>query len=302
VVGPLILIFLGGVFLLQNLGVLPPNFCQNLWRLWPVVLVLAGIELLFAHRIPWIALVGIAAVVLMLGALATNARRPETTPTTATVPRTSPVDLGGAVQAAITVRFGSGQLDVGPLAQPGATQLANMTYDGPTDFVPVTHYEPSSGAIGKLEYQFGESHGAAYIPFAGHGPGEPHMTLELNPNVPITAMTIQTGATDARLDLGTLQVNSLDMSIGAASTWVRLPQINGTSQVHVSGGAATLALEVPQGVAARIRHRGGLSTVTVDPTRFPAVGDGLYQSSDYDTATSKVDVTLETGVTTIQVR
>src|SRR4030081_150733 len=53
VVGPLILIFLGGVFLLQNTGYLPPNFWFNLWRLWPVILVLVGIELLLANRVPW---------------------------------------------------------------------------------------------------------------------------------------------------------------------------------------------------------------------------------------------------------
>ena len=63
VVGPLVLIFIGGVFLLQNAGYLPPNFWTNLWRLWPLVLVLAGIELLLAHRVPWLALAGLAAIV-----------------------------------------------------------------------------------------------------------------------------------------------------------------------------------------------------------------------------------------------
>ena len=60
VVWPLILIFIGGVFLLENTGYLPPNFWMNLWRLWPLVLVLVGIELLFASRIPWVALAGVA--------------------------------------------------------------------------------------------------------------------------------------------------------------------------------------------------------------------------------------------------
>jgi len=63
VVGPLVLIFIGGVFLLQNAGYLPPNFWVNLWRLWPLVLVLAGIELLLAHRVPWLVLSGLAACV-----------------------------------------------------------------------------------------------------------------------------------------------------------------------------------------------------------------------------------------------
>jgi hypothetical protein len=31
------------------------------------------------------------------------------------------------------------------------------------------------------------------------------------------------------------------------------------------------------------------------------VGEGVYRSADYDSAPNKVDITLETGVTTIQV-
>ena len=59
--GPLILIFLGAVFLLQNTGYLPANFWLNLWKLWPLVLVLIGIELLLSHRVPWFALAGVTA-------------------------------------------------------------------------------------------------------------------------------------------------------------------------------------------------------------------------------------------------
>jgi hypothetical protein len=54
-------------------------------------------------------------------------------------------------------------------------------------------------------------------------------------------------------------------------------------------------------VVAQIRHRGGLSTVSVDQSRFPSAGEGVYRSPDYNTAQNKVDVNLETGITTIQV-
>ena len=70
---------------------------------------------------------------------------------------------------------------------------------------------------------------------------------------------------------------------------------------HISGGASTITLEIPQGVAARIQQRGGLNTLNVDQGRFPQQQEGVYRSTDYDTAQNKLDVTLETGVTTIQV-
>ena len=127
------------------------------------------------------------------------------------------------------------------------------------------------------------------------------MELNLSPDVPITTLNAQTGGAEAHLDLSSLRVSSVEMSVGAATASVRLPENAGLTTMHVSGGASTITLEIPQGVAARIQHHGGLNTLNVDQNRFPLVGEGLYQSSDYATATNKVDITLETGVTTIQV-
>jgi hypothetical protein len=295
-----VLIFIGGVFLLENTGYLPPNAWLNLWRLWPLLLVLAGIELLFAHRVPWIALAALATVVLVVGVAATTFTGfagPSTTPSTTSSART---DLAGATQAAVTIRYGAGQLNVGPLVQSDPGELAMMTFSGPSQLAPQPRYTPATGGVGRLEYQMNERPGPSFLPFISDS-DTARLDVNLNPNVPITLLTIQMGATDAHLDLSSLQVNSLDMSVGAAAAQIRLPQVAGTSTAHISGGMSTVTLEIPQGVAAQIRHRGGLSTLNVDPTRFPSVDGATYRSPDYATAQSKVDLTLETGVTKIQV-
>ena len=297
VVGPLVLIFIGGVFLLQNAGYLPPNFWMNLWHLWPLVLVLAGIELLLAQRVPRLALMGLAAVVLVVGAIASGARLSRS-PTAAAVTRTSPVDLEGATQATVTVRFGAGQLNIGPLVQSPANQLATMAYEGPPELAPQASYSPDGG-IGQLQYEV-EGRGPGFLPFVGSR-SDSRMDLNLSPTVAISALTVQTGATDAHLDLSSLQLSSLDVSVGAASTWIRLPEAATMTTAHISGGAATITLQIPPGVGAQIRHRGGLSTVNVDQSRFPSAGEGLYRSADYGSATNNVDITIETGVTSIQV-
>jgi hypothetical protein len=300
VVWPLILIFLGGVFLLQNTGYLPPNFWVNLWRLWPVVLVLIGVELLLAHRVPWLILVGLAAVVLIGGAVGINMGMPGST-TDSSITTTTPTNLEGATQATVTVRFGAGTLNLGPILQPQPDQLAVMTYQGPQPLAPQARYTVSNLGVGQLEYQ-STAHGAPnFVPFADGRGDAAQMDLTLAPNVPITSLTVQTGATDARLDLSSLRVSALDMSIGAATTWLRFPQAAGTTTAHISGGASTLNIEIPQGVAAQIQLRGGLSTVNVDQSRFPQVSDNLYRSPDYETAANKVDLSIETGVTTIQI-
>jgi hypothetical protein len=297
-VWPLILIFLGCVFLLENAGYLPPNFWINLWRLWPVVLVLIGIELLLAHRVPWVALVGLAVVVLIAGAVAINMQMPATTG--AALSTTQDTQLEGATRAAVTVRFGAGRFNLGPILQPQPDQLASMTYQGPKQLAPQPRYSVSDG-VGQLEYQSAARGAPGFVPFVDNRSDAAQMDLALAPNVPITSLNVQTGATDAHLDLTSLKVSALDMSVGAATAWLRFPEAAGATTAHISGGASTLTLEIPQGVAAQIELRGGLSTVNVDQSRFPQVSDNLYRSPDYDTATNKLDLSIETGVTTIQI-
>jgi hypothetical protein len=307
IVWPLILIVVGSIFLLQNLGVLAPTAWLGLWRLWPLLLVLIGIDLLLAHRRSLAVLVGLVVAIFALGLVAgmvdvpgLSAPRQGAGPDTTSRAQTQ--TLRGATQAAVTLRFGAGQLDVGPLLHAGPDDLASMTYDGPPGAAPEAQYSVANG-LGRLDYQLSGRAAGGFAPFfANRGGGNPEsrLNVSLRPDLPLT-LTVQTGATQARLDLSQLRVGTLDVSLGAADTWVRLPENAGTTTAHFSGGATSLTLEVPDGVAAQIRTRGGLNTVSIDQTRFPAAGADVYRSPDYATATNKVDITVETGVSTIRV-
>ncbi len=45
----LFLIFLGTIFLLNNLNLLPLGVWDNLWKLWPVILIIWGLQVLFGR-------------------------------------------------------------------------------------------------------------------------------------------------------------------------------------------------------------------------------------------------------------
>jgi Domain of unknown function (DUF5668) len=308
IVWPLILIVVGGIFLLQNLGLLAPTAWLGLWRLWPLLLVLIGIDLLLAHRRSLAVLVGLMVAIFALGLVAgmvdvPGLSTPRQTPGGAGVTsRAQTQALRGATQAAVTLRFGAGQLDVGPLLNGGPDDLASMTYDGPPGAAPEAQYSVANG-VGRLDYQLSGRAAGGFVPFFGNrggSSGASRLDVNLRPDLPLS-LTVQTGATQARLDLSQLRVSSLDVSLGAADTWVRLPENAGATTAHFSGGATSLTLEIPNGVAAQIRTRGGLNTVSIDQTRFPAAGADTYRSPDYATATNKVDITVETGVSTIRV-
>lgn len=43
----LLLVFLGAIFLLNNLDLLPVAVWENLWKFWPVLLIAWGLQVLF---------------------------------------------------------------------------------------------------------------------------------------------------------------------------------------------------------------------------------------------------------------
>jgi hypothetical protein len=72
-VGPAVLIALGILLLLTNLGVIPVDIWRLAWRLWPLLLIALGLELLVTGRASWGMFVLALLVVLAVGLLSENA-------------------------------------------------------------------------------------------------------------------------------------------------------------------------------------------------------------------------------------
>ena len=121
----------------------------------------------------------------------------------------------------------------------------------------------------------------------------------LNPGVPLS-LRLETGASEARLVLGDLQVRELLLKTGASSTTIDLPSRAGHTRVTVESGAAAVKIRVPQGVAASIVVRSTLAGVHVDRTRFPESAAG-YRSPDFDSAPNKAEIFVETGVGSVEI-
>ena len=125
--------------------------------------------------------------------------------------------------------------------------------------------------------------------------------IRLNSEVPLY-LKIDSGASATHLDLNDLKVVDLDINTGASSTEVTLPAKAGKTHVDIDSGASSVNIQIPMGVAARIRVKTGMASVNIDPARFPRVDGGLYQSVDYATAANSADITIDTGVGSVEIR
>jgi hypothetical protein len=257
-----ILILVGGLFLLKSLGLLggidPWSF------IWPVFLIGFGL---------W----------FLLGA--TIGRR------SIQMEQVS-LSLEAAGRAKVRVRHGAGRLQIGSGAGPG--ELVSGSFGGGLD-----HRINRKGDAQEVDMRLPGV--PNFFMNWGWGPWTSlDWDFALNGSIPLE-LDIQTGASETKLDLTDLLVTDLSVKTGASSTVVTLPTKAGYTGVRIEAGAASIVLRVPENVAARIRVGGALSGVQVDRDRFPRQG-GMYQSPDYETAENKAEIHVETGVGSITVR
>jgi len=258
-----VLILVGLLLLLNNLDILN----VNVWGLiWPLFLIGAGLSILWGLLFGW----------------------PSVEAEEAAIP------LEGAAQARVHVKHGAGRLRVDAGAGPG--ELVAGTFGGGLE-----HRVRREGDSLNVEMRI--SRGAfpdMFFPWTW-GPGRTlDWTFGLNPKTPL-ALHFETGAGEAKLDLTNLQVTDMHLETGASSTNLTLPANAGHTQARVEAGAASVTVRVPSSVAARIQTEAGLASITVDRNRFPRES-GEYRSPDYDTASNKVDLRVEAGVGSIDVR
>jgi hypothetical protein len=192
------------------------------------------------------------------------------------------IPLEVATESAVRIRFGAGELAT-RTAAPG--QLVDGSFLGG-----VTYRQSGPGSV---ELEQDTTHGWPWLDRGFK------WTVGLTAEVPLD-LRLDVGASRNVLDLRDLRVRSLELHTGASDTRILLPRAAGATSVRAEAGAASLVLEVPNGVAARIRTRVVLGSVQVDQSRFPPVSGG-YESPDYATAANRVDVDVQGGVGSLRV-
>lgn len=112
---------------------------------------------------------------------------------------------------------------------------------------------------------------------------------------------VETGASDNNFDLRGLKLEELQLDTGASSTVIYLPSDAKFTKVSVHGGAASVKVIFPPDVAGRIKVESGLSGVDIDQRRFMPNGK-LYETPGFDSAPNRVELRVEMGVGSIEVR
>lgn len=287
VIVPLLLIGLGVAFLAANLGYLPPVSLRAVLSLWPLVLVLVGLEILLAKREPLLALatqilvivVGIALVAAQPGGLFLE---PGTLTSSETVAR------DGATALALEVNGGAGDFSVSG----GSTALVDARSTGGEMRVRTERL-----GDGRVSVDIEPDHDVSFVPFSGRSVD---IDVRVAGDVPVD-LQVQAGAGDIRVDLSGMRVTAASVEAGAGDIVVVLPTPRGDVPVRIQSGAADITVDVPDGVEARVVVTGGAVSTDSTDGRL-RVEDGRAQTGGYATATDRVTVTVEAGAASVHIR
>ena len=283
-VGPVILIGLGVIFLLNTMGLLAWSVWEVIFRLWPILLIAAGLEIILSRFSVWGSLLALAlTVIIFAGALWMLGPDMET----AQVVEGEKVSqaLGEATQAKVVIEPGIGALYIEALPE-----SANLV-EGVINVGKALKVNRRFAVAGKTATFTLNTESVTFSPFTGWG-NKWSWELGLAPEVPL-GLEVGLGVGLADLDLAGLTVDDLEVSMGVGRIVVTLPD-EGRFYAKIEGAIGETVVVIPDGMAARIRVDTGL-TVHNLPDSYQQRGD-VYTSPGYASAEDRVDLEVDQAI------
>lgn len=279
---PTLLIAIGFVLLLATTGAMSQDVSLRLLQLWPLVLVLIGLELILGWALPTAAgrmLTALLLLVLMVAAIAFAFSAPF---------RTGPVtssdftgQSGSIARPTLVLNLAGTNVQLEPAA------LGGDLYS--------THFEIASGgrpdvaldrSTGRLTVSIQQQFGGFFNPW---GTGD-RVLVKLNQDIPWD-IELNSAGTTTTADLSSVSLSSLRISGAGTRFTGTLPTAAGAVPVKVTGVGCNVTLAVPAGTPAVVGG-GGILT-TVNGNAVTGAGSSAASARDrYDIELSGVAATL----------
>ena len=302
-------LLVGTLLLLGGLDRLPEGFWFALAPMWPVLIIAPGLNLILSRTNVNL---GSGVALLALGVAVAGAWIIAPTgwdTTTYVYSQSVPAEAVG--HSRVSLELPAGEVNLFGGGDPTLAVDAEYSLRLPDTRVAMASRVSAAGQEIDIEF-----------PLAGRdwdfdpddltdGPWE-EWNLGLSPAVD-TSVSFEGGLARLDMDLDTLRVKDLDIEVGVVDLDLALPIPSGRVDTTIQVGVGDLEIVIPDGVAARIRLRGGVTALEIDDSRFTLFseyGDGFwifgrdveYRTRDYDTAANRIDVRVDIGVGEVNIR
>ena len=122
--------------------------------------------------------------------------------------------------------------------------------------------------------------------------------LRLNPK-PTWTFDFGIGAGQANFDLSAYAVRSVKLGAGAADIEIKLGDRAPQSDVRIESGVTSVTLKIPKTAGCQVETQGALTVKKLDG--FVEIGGGVYQTPGYAGTAKKINIHYEGGVSRFEV-
>lgn len=288
----LFFIVLGIVFFLNTYGILPWGFWFNVIDLWPLLLILGGIALLFNKRIPFstvllVFLIVLTGYSLLPGSNPLKYQGFYDKDSSGSMDLIVPLE-DGVKKANVTLNLGGANVN---LNTAGPISDANNLLAGHYNWAANLNSSFKDAAPKLSRERNGDAVNIEFNAEKRIGNGEDKLDFTLNPGVDYEKMEVNAGAFKGTMDLSQLRVSNLDINSGASQLELRFGDTGMKTQAEVNAGASKVTLVVPEQVGLKI-HVSGFTNGPDFADNGMFLKDKEWVSSNYDSAKTKVDLSV----------
>lgn len=300
-VWPILLIGLGVILLLSNLDILPGDAWALLWRLWPLALVLIGLDVLIGRRSTLGSVIAaLVALAVLFGVIALLLLAPS-------IPALQLDRLDELQTRNLQTPLENVQTaDVFIDWDPGENALSALPPDNPywidgtvEFFGGLTFDVDRSGSHGSIRLDASRSG----IVIGGPDSSRNRWDVRLHPEV-VYDLTLDSGSGSQDLDLSRFALSRLSLDTGSGATNLSLPP--GDYRVILDGGSGGVQIAVPETAGLRVQLDSGSGSMVL-PDSMELVsgeldGDGVWETADIAQSESRIEMTIDQGSGAIAIR
>jgi LiaI-LiaF-like transmembrane region len=291
----LLIILLGLALFLSNFDVLSLDW-HFIFRLWPVLLVLAGISVLVSNSKLKAVLYALTAILVLVWIFSVasvgwgNFRGIFDGRHNSVHHQEFSQDLDKDIHhAVLSLNSGAGSFFL--------NDTTNTLFEANTE-----------SNIGDYSLNVEKDRDTEILDLGFNGDHENHwrfggtrnkVNMKLNPKMD-WALNMDIGACSVDFDLSQFAVTSADIKAGASSLKIKLGDKTDTARINVNTGVSSVKIDIPKEIGCQVRDEAKLSSKSFPD--FVEVDDGLYRTANFETARKIIFVDIEAGVSSIKIR
>ncbi len=282
------LLLVGSVWVLVNAGVIPPRVAADLWRYWPLLIVLWGALILSGRGAGGLGC--LVPLIIGLFILSFFSFAPFINFGPSGPVKTSNVGLlrvEGIQKLELSLIQHAGEFTLGEATMQDKLIQARFR----------TNAEPevrniNAGGIAEVTIQD--------VEFPKHL-GRQASSWQINVPGDLPAdISLRTGATKAELDMRNLKVQNLELKAGAGDLTLHLGVYDGN--ITIESGAGSVTIYVPDNTGVRLRVSGGLVSVDAEDAKMTARGDRTYASRNIEDKDAIIDINITAAAGSVKLR